>query len=190
MKQENGKNIYSDFIKQVEIAKFRAEQINNIVNNSLFTCIDMIKKSNGIKDILNNELILLQNFDINIYNNSEKKIDNRINLCHTALEEYELFNNNKELYLEKTYKRNMFSPKEIDLTKDTLFEQSVKTLIINLGNEKNALATSPQLVELYDLRQDKLRDICKEFTQKRQNFLSQHIKQEHTINKTLEKKNL
>ena len=111
MKQENGKNIYSDFIKQVEIAKFRAEQINNIVNNSLFTCIDMIKKSNGIKDILNNELILLQNFDINIYNNSEKKIDNRINLCHTALEEYDLFNNNKESYLEKTYKRNMFSPK-------------------------------------------------------------------------------
>ena len=97
---------------------------------------------------------------------------------------------NKESYLEKTYKRNMFSPKEIDLTKDTLFEQSVKTLIINLGNEKNALATSPQLVELYELRQDKLRDICKEFTQKRQNFLSQHIKQEHTINKTLEKKNL
>ena len=129
MKQENGKNIYSDFIKQVEIAKFRAEQINNIVNNSLFTCIDMIKKSNGIKDILNNELILLQNFDINIYNNSEKKIDNRINLCHTALEEYDLFNNNKESYLEKTYKRNMFSPKEIDLTKDTLFEQSVKTEI-------------------------------------------------------------
>ena len=188
MKQEAGKHIYSDFVLSVEFAKDTCEQINNIVNKPLSTCIDIIKKSSDIKDVLNNELILLQNFDINIHNNSEKKIDNRVNLCHTALEEYDLFNNNKESYLEKTYKRNMFSPKEIDLTKDTLFEQSVKTLIINLGNEKNALATSPQLVELYELRQDKLRDICKEFTQKRQNFLSQHIKQEHTINKTLEKK--
>lgn len=188
MKQKNGNNISKKFLQSIILAKETAEEINNIVNNSLSKCIETIKKSSNIKDVLNNELILLQNFDINIYNNSEKKIDNRVNLCHTALEEYELFNNNKELYLEKTYKRNMFSPKEIDLTKDTLFEQSVKKLIINLGNEKNALATSPQLVELYELRQDKLRDICKEFTQMRQNFLSQHIKQEHTINKTLEKK--
>ena len=99
MQQENGKNIYKEFIKATELAKDTFEQINNIVNKPLSTCIDIIKKSSEIKDVLNNELILLQNFDINIYNNSEKKIDNRVNLCHTALEEYDLFNNNKESYL-------------------------------------------------------------------------------------------
>lgn len=176
MQQENGKNIYKEFIKAAELAKDAFEEINNIVNNLLSKCMEILKTSIDIKDVLNNELILLQNFDINIYNNSEQKIDSRVNLCKTALEEYELFNNNKELYLEKTYKRNMFSPKEVDLAKDTLFEQSIKKLVSNLGNEKNALTASPQLIELYELRQNKLKEICKEFTKKRQTFLSQYIK--------------
>ncbi|WP_300720600.1 hypothetical protein [uncultured Brachyspira sp.] len=178
MKQEVGNNIYNDFANTVEIAKFRAEEINNIVNNSLSKCIDMIKKSSSIKDVLNNELILLQNFDINYHNNNEVKIDSRVNLCNIALEEYQLLNNNKEQYLEKVFQRNVFSSKEIDINKDTIFEQSVKKLIVNLGNEKNSSAVSPQLFELYEIRQNKLKEICKEFTLKRQAFLSQHINQE------------
>lgn len=109
MKQENGKNIYNDFIKNVELAKDTFEEINNIVNNSLSKCIDMIKKSSSIKDVLNNELILLQNFDINYHNNNDVKIDSRVNLCNIALEEYQLLNNNKEQYLEKVFQRNVFS---------------------------------------------------------------------------------
>ena len=181
MKQENGKNTYSDFIKQVEIAKFKSEQINDIVNKSLSTCIDILKKSSGIKEVLNNELILLQNFDINHHNNNEAKIDSRAHLCNTALEEYDLFNTNKEQYLEKVFQRNVFSSKEIDINKDTIFEQSVKKMIVSLGKEKQANSASPQLIELYDLRMDKLREICKEFTKERKTFLSQHINQEQKL---------
>ena len=83
------------------------------------------------------------------------KIDSRVSLCNIALKEYQLLNNNKEQYLEKVFQRNVFSSKEIDINKDTIFEQSVKKLIVSLGNEKNSSAVSPQLFELYEIRQDK-----------------------------------
>ncbi len=54
------------------------------------------------------------------------KIDSRVNLCNIALKEYQLLNNNKEQYLEKVFQRNVFSSKEIDINKDTIFEQSAK----------------------------------------------------------------
>lgn len=183
MKQKNGKNISNIdiFLQSVFLAKEKAEQINNIVNKSLSTCIDMLKKSSGINDVLNNELILLQNFDINYHNNNEAKIDSRVHLCNIAIEEYDLFNTNKEQYLNKLYQRNMFSSKELDINKDTIFEQSVKKMIVSLGKEKQANSASPQLIELYDLRMDKLREICKEFTKERKTFLSQHINQEQKL---------
>ncbi len=109
------------------------------------------------------------------------KIDSRVSLCNIALKEYQLLNNNKEQYLEKVFQRNVFSSKEIDINKDTIFEQSVKKLIVSLGNEKNSSAVSPQLFELYEIRQDKLKEICKEFTQERKGFLSQHINQEQKL---------
>ena len=43
-----------------------------------------------------------------------------------ALEEYQLLNNNKEQYLEKVFQRNVFSSKEMDINKETIFEQSAK----------------------------------------------------------------
>ncbi len=52
--------------------------------------------------------------------------DSRVNFCNIALEEYQLLNNNKEQYLEKVFQRNVFSSKEIDINKDTIFEQSAK----------------------------------------------------------------
>lgn len=181
MNQKVGKHIYSDFTYTVELAKSRAEEISSIVNTPLSMCIDMLKKSSGIKEVLNNELILLQNFDINYHNNNETKIDSRVHLCNIALEEYDLFNTNKEQYLEKVFQRNIFSSKELDINKDTIFEQSVKKMIVSLGKEKQANSASPQLIELYDLRMDKLREICKEFTKERKTFLSQHINQEQKL---------
>ncbi len=54
------------------------------------------------------------------------KIDSRVSLCNIALKEYQLLNNNKEQYLEKVLQRNVFSSKEIDINKDTIFKQSAK----------------------------------------------------------------
>lgn len=186
MKQENEKNIYSDFIKQVNLAKDTFEQINNIVNAPLSTCIDMLKKSSSIKDVLDNELTLLQHFDIN-YHNNEAKIDNRVYLCNIAREEYDLFNTNKEQYLNKVFQRNIYSSKGINIDADTNFEQSVKKLITYLGKEKRADSISPQMIELYEIRIDKLKEICKEFTKERKAFLSQHINQEQKLEQNKKK---
>ncbi len=189
MQQENGKNIYKDFIRNVELAKDTTEESNSIFNNSLVDCIDLIKKSSNIKEVLNHELIMLQNFDINYHNKNEEKINNRINYCSIAIDEYDLFNTDKKRYLNKAYQKNMFSSKEIDINKDSIFEQSVKKLIINLGKEKQANCTSPQLIKLYEVRMDKLKEICKEFTKERKAFMSQHINQENTNKQTKQKDN-
>ena len=189
MKQKNGKNISKQFLQTILLSKETANQINSIINESLINGIDLIKKSSNIKEVLNNELIMLQNFDINHYNKNEEKIDNRVHYCNTAIEEYDLFTTDKKTYLNKVYQRNMFSPKEIDINKDSIFEQSVKKLIINLGKEKQANSISPQLIKLYEVRMDKLKEICKEFTKERKAFMSQHINQENTNKQTKQKDN-
>lgn len=106
MQKKNGNNT-SELFHLVAFAKEKFEKNNNILNKSLSMCINLIKNSNNITEVLTNELIILQNFDINIHNNNENKIENRVILCNTAIEEYELFNTDKEKYLEKTYKRNL-----------------------------------------------------------------------------------
>lgn len=180
MMQKNEKNIYNEFIQSVMMAKETAEKINSIINNSLVDCIDLIKKSSDIKEVLNNELVMLQKFDINHYSKNEKKIDSLVTYCNMAIEEYDLFDNNKKIYFNKVYQRNMFSSKEIDIKQDTVFEKSVKKLIINLNKEKRLDHVLPQLVELYEVRIDKLKEICKEFTKERIAFMSKHINQENT----------
>lgn len=187
MKQKNGNDIYKIYetynktLNTVGLAKGFFDENNNHFNTSLHDCIQLVNNTNNIVDILSNELILTQNLDINHYNSSEKKIDNRVNLYNIALEEYELFSTDKDEYLNKINKRNMFNPNGIDINKDTIFEQSVKKLIISLGTEKNASTVSAQFFELYEARQDKLRQVCREFTQERKSFLSQHIKKEPKI---------
>lgn len=187
MKQKNGNDIYKIYetynqtLNTVGLAKDIFDYNNNLFNSPLKDCINLVNNAGKIDDVLNIELVLLQNLDMNNHNNSEQKIDNRVNLCHTALEEYTLFNTDKGKYLETIYKRNTFNPKGIDINKDTLFEQSVKKLIISLGTEKNASTVSAQFFELYEARQDKLRQVCREFTQERKSFLSQHIKKEPKI---------
>lgn len=109
MQNEAGKNIYKDFINQVQSAKDTFEKVGNNVNNSLSACIEMVKNSHRIEDVLTNELILLQNFDIIFCNNNYEKINNRVNLCNLALNEYNLFNTDKEKYLEKLHERNRFN---------------------------------------------------------------------------------
>lgn len=172
MKQKHGNNIYNTFLLTVGLSKGIFDENNNIFNISLKECIDFVNKANTITDVLNYELILTQNLDINNHNNSEKKIDNRVNLYNMALEEYELFYTNKDEYLNKISKRNIFNPKGIDINKDTIFEQSIKKLIVGLGTEKNASTVSAQMFELYETRQNKLKQICQDFSKERKEFLS------------------
>ena len=115
MKQKNGKNISKQFLQTILLSKETANQINSIINESLINGIDLIKKSSNIKEVLNNELFILQNFDINHYNKNEEKINNRVHCYNTAIEEYDLFTTDKKTYLNKVYQRNIFSPKEIDI---------------------------------------------------------------------------
>ena len=166
------------FLQSIHLAKGFFEEHNNVFNASLKGCIEMLNKADKISDILDNELALLQNLDINDHNNSEKKIDNRVNLCYAALKEYQLFSTDKEKYLKNIYEKNRFNPKGIDINKDTIFEQSVKKLIISLGTEKNTPTVSAQMFELYEARQEKLRQVCKEFSKERKAFLSKHIQNE------------
>ena len=106
MKQKNGKNISKKFAQSVLMARYKNNNIiNSIINNSLVDCIDMIKKSSNIKEVLNNELFILQNFDINHYNKNEEKINNRVHCCNTAIEEYDLFTTDKKTYLNKVYQK-------------------------------------------------------------------------------------
>lgn len=177
MQNEAGKNIYKDFINQVQSAKDTFEKVGNNINNSLSACIEMVKNSHRIEDVLTNELILLQNFDIIFCNNNYEKINNRVNLCNLAFDEYNLFNTDKEKYLEKLHERNRFNSKGIDINKDSIFELSIKSLTISLGKEKKLAFTYPQIVELYEIRQNKLREIRKEFTKEYKAFLSKHISQ-------------
>lgn len=178
MKQKNGNNIYKIYetynktLNTVGLAKGFFDENNNNFNVALQDCIQLVNKADNIVDILNIELILTQNLDVNIYNNSEKKIDNRVNLYNIALEEYELFYTNKDEYLNKISKRNIFNPKGIDINKDTIFEQSIKKLIVGLGTEKNASTVSAQMFELYETRQNKLKQICQDFSKERKEFLS------------------
>ena len=90
---------------------------------------------------------------------------------------------------KKTYKRNIFSAKDIDINKDSLFEQSVKHLIRSFGSEKNISTVSIQMFELYEARQSKLKDTCKEFAHERKSFLAKYIKHEktHEKNNSLER---
>lgn len=178
MKQENGNSIYSQIVNTLDLAKDVFENNTNLFNAPLSICIDLVNKTNGINEVLNTEIALLQKFDINSHNNTENKIDNRVNLCYATLKEYQLFNTDKEQYLKNIYEKNRFNPKGIDINKDTFFEQSVKKLIIYLGNEKNASSVSAQLYELYEARQEKLRQVCKEFSKERKAFLSKHFKNE------------
>ena len=178
MKQKHGNNIYKTVLHTADLAKDIFDYNNNLFNSPLKDCVDLVNNASKIDDVLNIELVLLQNLDMNNHNNSEQKIDNRVNLCHTALEEYILFDMDKDKYLETVYKRNIFNPKGIDINKDSIFEQSVKKLIISLGTEKNASSVSAQLFELYETRQEKLRQVCKEFSKERKAFLSKHFKNE------------
>ena len=51
-------------------------------------------------------------------------------------------------------------------------------MIVSLSNEKNSSAVSSQFFKLCEIRQNKLKEICKEFMQERKGFLSQHINKE------------
>ena len=168
MQNKNGKSIYND--KTLAKTLYNAKQYFQIGDIESFNKLvdyscDIIKNAKDINSVLLFEAICLDVFDTNLINNNN---------------ENNLFENNKETYL------NIFLSSRIkDIKQDSAFEKSSKELIRYLGTEKRSILINEKVNDLIELRREKLRDICKEFTQKRQNFLSQHIKQEHTINKTL-----
>ena len=59
-------------------------------------------------------------------------------------------------------------------------------MIVSLGNEKNSSAVSSQFFKLCEIRQNKLKEICKEFMQERKGFLSQHINKEKKQEQNIE----
>lgn len=181
MKQKHGNSIYKKLSNAIGLARDVSDYNFNLFNSSLSECIELVKQAGNITEVLKSEIMLMQNLDINRYNNSEKKIDNRVNLCYAALKEYQLFSTDKEQYLKNIYEKDRFNPKGVDINKDTIFEQSIKKLIISLGTEKNTSTVSAQFFELYEARQDKLRQVCQEFSKERKAFLLKHIKKEQKI---------
>ena len=186
MQNKNGKSIYND--KTLAKTLYNAKQYFQIGNIESFNKLvdyscDIIKNAKDINSVLLFEAICLDVFDTNLINNNIDKISNKLIACNIAINENNLFEYNKETYLN-----NFLSSRIKDIKQDSAFEKSAKELIRYLGTEKRSILINEKVNDLIELRREKLRDICKEFTQKRQNFLSQHIKQEHTINKTLEKK--
>ena len=68
-----------------------------------------------------------------------------------------------------------------NIKNDSAFEKSSKEVVRYLGMEKREKVLTVTMEKFYELRQDKIREICKEFTLKRQAFLSQHINQEQKL---------
>lgn len=190
MQNEAGKSIYNNTGDVLSRLLYQA-YFNHIegyykeMDTFLDSSSDIIMKEKNINNILRNEIKCLETFDINPFETNIGVLNNKIIACNTAIKENNLLDTNKKQYLDD-FLSNRFQ----DIKQDSAFEKAGKELIRYLGGEKRSGKIVTKVMEsFYELRQDKLRDICKEFTKKRQDFLSQHIKQEHTVNKTLEKIN-
>lgn len=149
---------------------------NSDFNQSLLNIINYIENVNDTEDVLCNELILLHNLDLNIYTRKKLKIENMIGNCQRGLEEYILFRTNKEQYLETIYRRNQYNRRGVDINRDTIFEYCIKQVIKGLRDLKKLATLSHQMQNLYDVRVNRLKQICKNYTQDRKAFLEEHIK--------------
>ena len=190
MQNEVGKSIYYNNTEDILSKLLYQAYLNHIegsyekMDTLLNLACNIIEAEKDINNILKNEIKCLEIFDINPFQTNIDVLNNKIIACNTAIKENNLLDTNKKQYLDD-FLLNRFK----DIRQNSAFEKAGKELIRYLGGEKRSSKIVTKAMEyFYELRQDKLRDICKEFTQKRQNFLSQHIKQEHTVNKTLEKK--
>ncbi len=175
MQKNYGKNIYADtlstFLNQAYYYHINGNYKK--MDKLLKAASEIIQKEKDINNILKNEIKCLEIFDINPFGKNIDVLNNKVIACNTAIKENNLFETNKEQYLDE-----FLSNKFQNIKNDSAFEKSSKEVVRYLGMEKREKVLTVTMEKFYELRQDKIREICKEFTLKRQAFLSQHINQE------------
>lgn len=171
MKNKAGKDIYKkQFIKLLEKSKSYFDKGNfDKSAEFLYVCIAIIKKTEKIKDILEMEMLCLEVFDRNSVSNNINKVDSRLMSCQVALEEYAIFTNNKEKYLER-----FIDSKVKDIETDSIFERMTKDVYTYLGTEKRNALVKDFVRDFYDIRQQKMYKIKSEFKKDRIAFLEKH----------------
>ena len=115
------------------------------------------------------EMLCLEVFDRNSVSNNINKVDSRLMSCQVALEEYSIFTNNKEKYLER-----FIDSKVKDIETDSIFERMTKDVYKYLGTEKRNTLTKDFVRDFYDIRQQKTYNITTSFKKDRIEFLKEH----------------
>ena len=187
MQKNYGKNIYADtlstFLNQAYYYHINGNYKK--MDKLLKAASEIIQKEKDINNILKNEIKCLEIFDINPFGKNIDVLNNKVIACNTAIKENNLFETNKEQYLDE-----FLSNKFQNIKNDSAFEKSSKEVVRYLGMEKREKVLTVTMEKFYELRQDKIREICKEFTLKRQAFLSQHINQEQKLEQKGQNKEL
>lgn len=178
MQNKHGNNIYNKtlsevlFMAKVELNKGNFDFMDSILN---IAC-EIIQNEKDINNILKNEIKCLEIFDVTPLEKNIEVLNNKIIACNIAIKENYFFETNKEQYLDE-----FLSKKFQNIEYDSAFEKSSKEIIQYLGLEKREKTLTETMEKFYELRQDKIREICKEFTKERKAFLSQHINQEQKL---------
>ncbi len=187
MQNKHGNNTYNKTLSEVLfMAKEELKTGNyDLMDSFLNIACNIIEKEKDINNILKNEIKCLEIFDVNPFGKNIDVLNNKVIACNTAIKENNLFETNKEQYLDE-----FLSNKFQNIKNDSAFEKSSKEVVRYLGMEKREKVLTVTMEKFYELRQDKIREICKEFTLKRQAFLSQHINQEQKLEQKGQNKEL
>ncbi len=184
MQKNYGKNIYADtlstFLNQAYYYHINGNYKK--MDKLLKAASEIIQKEKDINNILKNEIKCLEIFDINPFGKNIDVLNNKVIACNTAIKENNLFETNKEQYLDE-----FLSNKFQNIKNDSAFEKSSKEVVRYLGMEKREKVLTVTMEKFYELRQDKIREICKEFTLKRQAFLSSILIKNRSTNKKSKK---
>lgn len=149
-------------------AKYNYKIGNKIKHtNSLILSIGILKQIKHPKDILIFEATCIDIYDTNFTCSNINKINNKLLACSSAISEFDLFTDNKDMFLER-FKNSRIT----NIKADGIFEKSVKEIIRYLGSEKNTALIEKITKEFFEARQNNLRNIVTDFTKARINFLS------------------
>ena len=184
MQNKHGNNTYNKTLSEVLfMAKEELKTGNyDLMDSFLNIACNIIEKEKDINNILKNEIKCLEIFDVNPFGKNIDVLNNKVIACNTAIKENNLFETNKEQYLDE-----FLSNKFQNIKNDSAFEKSSKEVVRYLGMEKREKVLTVTMEKFYELRQDKIREICKEFTLKRQAFLSSILIKNRSTNKKSKK---